>query len=147
TLPEALAVIERVSANLRELIVGSFPLGDRVTVAQLMWIYRWRGAIGLVEKGYELWRVVRLMNPVAAATQELRERFTRQIYEAGREHLARRLARAFVKEVGRAAIDLYGGTLSVAPQRLSTHISADSRADLAAMEARIAEPMRILVAG
>ena len=52
--------------------------------------------------------------PRSAATQELRERFTRQIYEAGREHLARRPgARAFVKEVGRAAIDLYGGSLRV----------------------------------
>jgi len=147
TVPEALAVIERASANLREFIVGSFPLGDRVTVAQLMWLYRWRGAMGIVEKGYELWRVVRLMNPATAVTQELRERFTRQIYEAGREHLARRLARAFVREVGRAAIDLYGGALRVAPERLSTHISAGSRADMSAMEARVAEPLRILVAG
>ena len=53
------------------------------------------------------------LNPISAATQELRERFTRQIYDMGREHLARRLARAFVKEVGRAAIDLYGGNLRI----------------------------------
>ena len=71
------------------------------------------GRCSLAEKGYDLWRIVRLLNPVSAATQELRERFTRQIYEAGREHLARRLARAYVKEVGRAAIDLYGGNLRV----------------------------------
>ena len=80
TVPEALAVIERASANLRGFLVSSFPLGDRITVAQLMWLYRWRGAMSWVEKGYDLWRIVRLLNPVAAATQELRERFTRQIY-------------------------------------------------------------------
>ncbi len=113
TVPEALAVIEQASGGLRDFVTSSFPLGDRVTVAQLMWLYRWRGAIGLVEKGYDLWRIVRLLNPVSAVTQELRERFTRQIYDAGREHLARRLARAFVREVGRAAIDLYGGSLRV----------------------------------
>ena len=62
--------------------------------------------------------------PVSAVTQELRERFTRQIYDAGREHLARRLARAFVREVGRAAIDLYGGSLRVSAGRLETHVSA-----------------------
>jgi predicted GTPase len=147
TVPEALAVIERASANLRTFIVTSFPLGDRITVAQLMWLYRWRSALQLAEKGYDLWRIVRLLNPVTAATQELRERFTRQIYEAGREHLARRLARAFVKEVGRAAIDLYGGNLHVAPGRLRNHITAASRRDLVAVEARETEPIRVLVAG
>jgi uncharacterized protein len=147
TVPEALAVVERASANLRTFLVGSFPLGDRITVAQVMWLYRWRGALQLAEKGYDLWRIVRLLNPVSAATQELRERFTRQIYDAGREHLARRLARAFVKEVGRAAIDLYGGNLRFAPEQVRGHVTAASRDDLAAAEAREAEPIRILVAG
>ena len=147
TVPEALAVIERASANLRGFLVGSFPLGDRITVAQLMWLYRWRGALTLAEKGYDLWRIVRLLNPVAAVTQELRERFTKQLYEAGRDHLAGRLARAFVKEVGRAAVDLYGGNLRVMPEQLGRHVTAASRADMAAAEAREAEPIRILVAG
>ena len=147
TVPEALAVIERASGNLRDFLVSSFPLGDRITVAQLMWLYRWRGALQLAEKGYDLWRIVRLLNPVAAATQELRERFTRQLYEAGREHLAGRLARAFVKEVGRAAIDLYGGNLRVTSEQLRAHVTAASRADMAAAQAREAEPIRILVAG
>lgn len=147
TVPEALAVIERASGSLRDLLVSSFPLGDRITVAQLMWLYRWRGAVSLVEKGYDLWRIVRLLNPAAAVTQELRERFTRQLYEAGREHLAGRLARAFVKEVGRAAIDLYGGNLRVTAAQLRAHVTAASRADLTEAQARGAEPIRILVAG
>ena len=147
TVPEALAVIERASVNLRRFLITSFPLGDRITVAQFMWLYRWRGALDLVEKGYDLWRIVRLLNPVAAVTQELRERFTRQIYDMGREHLARRIARAFVKEVGRAAIDLYGGNLRVAPEQLNAHVTSASRQDLAASEARAVEPVRILVAG
>ena len=147
TVPEALAVIERASGNLRDLLVSSFPLGDRITVAQLMWLYRWRGAITIAEKGYDLWRIVRLLNPVAAATQELRERFTKQLYEAGREHLAGRLARAFVKEVGRAAIDLYGGNLRVTSEQLRAYVTAASRADMAAAQARGEEPIRILVAG
>jgi predicted GTPase len=112
-----------------------------------MWLYRWRGALQLAEKGYDLWRIVRLLNPVSAATHELRERFTRQIYEAGREHLARRLAQAYVKEVGRAAIDLYGGALRFSPEQVRGHLTAASRADLAAAEVREAEPIRILVAG
>lgn len=147
TVPEALAVIERASANLRGFIVESFPLGDRITVAQLMWLYRWRGALQLAEKGYDLWRIVRLLNPVSAATQELRERFTKQIYEAGREHVARRLASAYVREVGRAAIDLYGGNLRVTDVELRGHVTSASREDLAAAADRQSEPLRILVAG
>src|SRR5262245_49753152 len=147
TVPEALAVIERASANLRTFLVGSFPLGDRITVAQVMWLYRWRGALQVAEKGYDLWRIVRLLNPVSAATHELRERFTRQLYDMGRQHVAQRLARAYVREVGRAAIDLYGGNLRVTATELGAHVTAVSRADLAAAEVRGAEPLRILVAG
>jgi len=147
TVPEALAVIERTSKGLNRFLIESFPLGDRVTVAQVMWLYRWRGALDWAEKGYDLWRVVRLLNPLSAATHELRERFTRQIYEMGREHIAKRLARAFVMEVGRAAIDLYGGALRVPQEDLARHVSSETARDLASLEAREAEPLRILVAG
>jgi predicted GTPase len=147
TVPEALAVVERASKGLREFVVTTFPLGDRVTVAQFMWLYRWRSAVPLVEKGYDLWRIVRLLNPVSAATQELRERFTRQIYDMGRDHLARRLARAYVKEVGRAAIDLYGGSLRVTSADVDRHMTAASRRDMIAAEARESEPLRIILAG
>jgi predicted GTPase len=112
-----------------------------------MWLYRWRGALDLVEKGYDVWRIVRLFNPVSAATQELRERVTRQVYEAGREHVAGRLAQGFVKEVGRAAIDLYGGSLRVSGAELQRHVTSASRRDFAEVESREAEPIRILVAG
>jgi hypothetical protein len=147
TVPEALAVIERASNGLRDFVAKSLPLGDRITVAQIMWVYRWRGALQLAEKGYDLWRIVRLFNPVSAATSELRERFTRQIYDIGREHIARRLARAYVREVGRAAIDLYGGSLRATAAELQERVTASSQRDLAGAEAREAEPLRILLAG
>ena len=34
TVPEALAVIEQASGGLRDFVASSFPLGDRVTMAQ-----------------------------------------------------------------------------------------------------------------
>jgi predicted GTPase len=147
TVPEALAVIERASNGLRQFVMDTFPLGDRITVAQIMWLYRWRSVVGLVEKGHDLWRIVRLLNPVSAATNELRERFTRQIYDIGREHLGRRLARAYVKEVGRAAIDLYGGSLRVTQVELDRYVTRASQGDLAAAGMREVEPIRVLLAG
>ena len=111
TLPEALALTERVSHQLAAFVSESIPLGDRMTVGQLLRVYRWRGAINVAEQAYDLWRIIRLMNPAAAATQEIREQLTRRAYEWGREELARKMARAYVREVGRAAIDLYSGRM------------------------------------
>lgn len=147
TVPEALAVVERASASLRKFVSGSLPFGDRVTVAQLMWLYRWRSAASLIEKGYEIWRVVRLFNPAAAVTQELRERFSRELYESGRKHVAQRLAQAYVREIGRAAIDLYGGGLRFGDQQLGAHVTSATHRDLENIDKRRGEPIRILVAG
>src|SRR5262249_4146693 len=52
TVPEALALVERVSADLRPFVIDSVPLGDQLTVGQVMSAYRWRSAIGFAEKAY-----------------------------------------------------------------------------------------------
>lgn len=124
TLPEALAIVERVSRRLGAFVVDSVPFGDRLTVAQILAAYRWRGMFDMAERAYDVWRIVRLVNPATAVTNEARERLTRAVFNYGKEHVSRRIAEAFVEEVGRAAIDLYGGRLAVA-QRLSAPRPSD----------------------
>jgi len=111
TVPEALLVVERVSRRLRQVTNEKVPFGDKLTVSQVLTFYRWRGAVDYAEKAYDVWRVVRLANPIAAATQEAREKLSRAMYQWGRDHIARRLIETYVEEVGRSAIDLYGGRL------------------------------------
>lgn len=148
TVPEALALVERVSGELGPFVRENIPLGDRLTVGQVLAIYRWRSVLGLAETAFDLWRIVRLLNPASAITQEMREQVTRQIYDWGRVELGRRLAGAYVREVGRAAIDLYSGRLKVSPEALSTTLTRATREDQADLEAQaLAEPLRILVAG
>jgi len=146
TVPEALALVERVSADLRPFVVENIPLGDQLTVGQVLKIYGWRSAIGMAEKAYDIWRLVRLVNPVTAAAQEAREQITKHLYANVRDQLARQLARAYVREVGRAAIDLYGGRLKVSEAELATHVSASTLRDRGQVIGR-AEPLRLLVAG
>jgi uncharacterized protein len=141
TLPEAFALIERVSTKLSAFITDSIPLGDRMTVGQFLRLYRWRSAINVAEQAYDLWRIVRLMNPAAAATQEIREQLTRRAYDWGREELAKRLVQAYVREVGRAAIDLYSGRM-----RLVKGPTA-AVSDRTFISGQPQEPVRILVAG
>lgn len=119
TAPEALAIIERVSRRLGRFVATSIPFGDQLTVAQVRAVYRWRGAVDVAERAFDLWRILRIVNPATAVTNEARERLSRAVYNYGKEQVSRRIAEAFVEEVGRAAIDLYGGRLKVA-ERLST---------------------------
>lgn len=66
TVPEALAVIERVSTQLNRFVVESIPLGDRMTVGQLLTLYRWRSLVTAAERAYDLWRILRFANPISA---------------------------------------------------------------------------------
>lgn len=148
TVPEALALVERVSSELGPFVRDNIPLGDRLTVGQVLAIYRWRSVLGIAETAFDLWRIVRLLNPTSAITQEMREQVTRQIYDWGRDELGRRLAAAYVREVGRAAIDLYSGRLRVSAEALAGTLTEASLEDQEQVKAQaLAEPMRILIAG
>ncbi len=87
------------------------PFGDRLTVSQMLALYRARGLGDIASKAYDVWRIVRLANPAAAVTNEVRERLTKAVLSWGRDQVSRRLVEAYVEEIGRAAIDLYGGRL------------------------------------
>ncbi len=133
TLPELLVLIERVSAELGPFVRETIPLGDKLTFGQFLAIYRWRGLLDVADKAYDIWRIIRMMNPATAVAQELREKFTRQLYDWGRKELARRLTTAYVREVGRGAIDLYSG-------RLRDHSPGQSVRDAAPAIAQAASP-------
>jgi len=145
TLPEALAISERVSRRLSHFVATHIPLSDTLTIAQIWSVYRWRSAIGIAERAYDVWRVLRLANPATALTHEARERLSRAVLKWGREHVTRRLAEAFVEEVGRAAIDLYGGRLRIeAPIGGAGSPDAAPAPGLAAISD---QPLQVAIAG
>lgn len=111
TIPEILLLAERVSGRLRPIVIDSLPLGEQLTVGQALRLYEWRSAVGVAERVYDVWRLLRVFNPVAAVTQEARERVTKQIIASVRDDLTKRAVRVFTTEVGLAAVDLYGGRL------------------------------------
>ncbi len=149
TVPEAFAIIERVSRRLGAFTVENIPLSDRMTVASALSLYRWRGAVGVAEKAFDVWRLVRLANPLTAATHELRERLSKQMMQWGRNHVTQKLAYAYVTEIGRAAIDLYGGRLKVSRRNIESQLSAPSAgsSDNQPVPDRPHAPLRILIAG
>ncbi len=111
TVPEALTLVEQVSGRLRPVFEGTIPLGSRLTVAQFAQIYRWRGIYDVAGRAWSMWRVARLLNPATAATYELREKLSNSLIQWVKGTISGRLVRAFIHEVGAAAIDLYSGEL------------------------------------
>ncbi len=147
TIPEAFALSERVSRRLRAYVIDNVPLGDRLTVSQLLSAYRWRGAIDVAEKAYDVWRVIRLLNPVTAATHELREGLSRHILDKSRSHVVETLMEVYVKEVGRAAIDLYGGRLRVLGGPDDDNRRGTTKTERLHQERSDDEPIRVLLVG
>ncbi|MFT5508941.1 MAG: putative GTPase [Hyphomicrobiaceae bacterium] len=139
TVPEALALVERVSRQLNQFVIESVPLGDRLTIGQVLTVYRWRSFATVAEKAYDLWRILRFINPATAIAGELREKVSGQLLDGMRTEFTRRLARAYVREVGQAAIDLYSGRL-----RPDLREALDTGA-LPEVEARA--PLDILIVG
>ncbi|MFA5958319.1 GTP-binding protein HSR1 [Hyphomicrobium sp.] len=111
TVPEALTLVEQVSARLRPVFEGTIPLGSRLTVAQFAQVYRWRGVYDVAGRAWSVWRVARMMNPATAATYEMRERLSKSLFQWLKGTISGRLTRAYIHEVGAAAIDLYSGEL------------------------------------
>ena len=111
TVPEALTLIEQVSGRLRPIFEGIIPLGRRLTVAQFAQIYRWRGIYDVAGRAWSFWRIARAFNPATAATYEMRERLSKSMLQWMKESITGRLARAYIHEVGAAAVDLYSGEL------------------------------------
>ena len=144
TMPEALAITERVSQRLGRFVEDTIPFGDRLTVSQVLTVYSWRSVADIAEKAYDIWRILRFANPVTAVTHEARERLSRAMLAWGKDHVSRRLAETFVLEVGRAAIDLYGGRL-----RISRDDVLENRIDASVLPngSGSSAPFKVLVTG
>ncbi len=143
TVPELLALTKRVSEALDPVVRENIPHGDSLTVGQAMAIYQWRSIIGVTEAVYDLWN---LTKPPSAGTFETREETSRRLGDLDRNELGRRLAAAYVRVVGRAAIDLYSGRLrplSAALPKSETQATVNGQA----APQETAKPLRILVAG
>lgn len=145
TMPEAFAITERVSRKLSNFVQDNVPFGDRLTIAQVLQIYSWRSFADAAGRAYDIWRLVRLSNPVTAVTNEARERLSRAMMQWGRDHVSRRLTETFVEEVGRAAIDLYGGRLKLTHDQFVDH-GANVRAKDSGT-ALAEAPLRVAVRG
>ncbi|QGU31575.1 GTPase family protein [Thermochromatium tepidum] len=152
-VPHALLIIERASRDLRRRITDHVPLSHRLTVGALVRAYRWRG---FAERMFNLYRAGRLaLNPVGALLSEAMGQLHQRGFAAARQDLYRWLLQEYVRQVGRHAIELYGGLLPLNDAEPVERLTEDSQRDLErAVEVERAprkdldqEPLRFLVLG
>jgi predicted GTPase len=146
SVPEFLTFVKRVSDMLDPAVRQNIPHGNSVTVGQAMAIYQWRSVIGVTEAAYDLWHLFQHTRPVTAEAQETHEQAARELHDWERNELGRRFASAYVRAVGRAAIDLYGGRLR---PPADVPAAGDAKAAEGGQTApqEVPKPLRILVAG
>ena len=122
TLPELLLLTERVSRDLRRETLRSMPGARDITLSRVLWFkqqYERYGPItqALWRWGYGAWRVVRIpLNPIAAAGQEFSRVFSDKTIDAVAYRLRAIATQEFVLAVGRAAIELYSGRLTLSDE-------------------------------
>ena len=81
---------------------------------------------------------------IVEAQEVERQRLARQMLAWGQTHVTERLARAYVEEVGRAAIDLYGGRLK---SRRDADLAPGEPTSQEAIDRTTVQPLRLLLAG
>jgi hypothetical protein len=148
SLPEGLLLSERLSRDLRSVILKHVPLVERLTLAD---VFRAKEAYdrygNAVERVYSYSdgarRLARLVgNPKGALLQEAAE-LLGPVGGFLSLRVRAELTSLVIHETGRAAIDLYSGRL-----RLSDHeIQTAARAENSAAEEDLSGPVRILLAG
>lgn len=147
TLPEALLLSERVSRDLRRLIIENVPASHVLKLGHLVRGYGWRGYLGHAQRLYAAYRAVRpIVNPLQALLLEIRGHLTGEILSALTEATTTRIARLITLEIGRGAIDLYSGRLRLSEAELAGFQSTAAKRDQRGAAA-VTEPLRLLLAG
>jgi hypothetical protein len=148
TIPEALLLVEQVTARFRADLRDMVPFSDQVSVGTLKWLYD-RGAWARRGVGWThaAWRVARFVKGAPLAILREIEGWLASGHQGYLTREAWSVVQSLLlEEVAEAAVDLYSGRLRFSEAELLDYRRDWTRQD----EARAADedaPIRILVAG
>ncbi|MHA7878759.1 MAG: GTPase family protein [Saccharospirillum sp.] len=142
TLPELFLLTERVSQRVRKVVLEQVPASHLVRVGQVVRIWELKTRFEPAYRtAHGIYRLVRWVNPLSALVAEARGALMDQMLGAANQNVRQTLARIWIEEVGRAAIDLYSGRLTLDAQQLEAMLEAERQASVPP------GPVRIQVAG
>lgn len=148
TIPEALLLMERVSARLRNDLKRSLPVADYVSVGLIVWGWKHQAwARNIYTHGYTGWRVMRaVMNLPSAILREAGDLVSSGFGRMLRDESLIIMQVALFEEIARAAVELYSGRLRLSDAEILEFMMDDSELDRARLVSEDA-PLRIAIAG
>lgn len=142
TLPELFLLTERVSQRVRKVVLEQVPASHLVKMGQVVRIWELKTRFEPAYRtAHGIYRLVRWANPLSALVAEARGALMDQLLGSANQNVRQTLARIWVEEVGRAAIDLYSGRLTLDAQHLDALLETERQASVPP------GPVRIEVAG
>jgi hypothetical protein len=144
-LPSLLLIVERVSRDMRELLIEQVPASHLLTLEDGLAVWRWKERIQQMLKLAGLGRMA--VNPVGGLMAELRSVVFGRITRYPLAELERWLLQTFARKVGYYAILLYSGQLRPENACDEEACPASCRDLATAAATPPQEPLRILVAG
>ena len=148
TLPEVLLLTERLCRDVRREALQHIPGIRTLKLSHVLWLQQQNVRYGKKAQtgwrvGYGVWRLVRaVLNPIQAAGQETSNLFLEKTTNVLLYRWRAYATRMLVLEVGRAAIDLYGGRLVLSEEELRLAREGD-----AAPAAEPDTPVRLVLVG
>ena len=147
TLPELLLVLEETSSRYRHFIKTNIPFADSVKLASLNTVYQHRDT---AERGYRVLnvaiRLIRLSNPLAAVTSEVRDHVSGKVLRHASAKMQFELKRTLLEELAQVGIDLYSGRLKVNDAELASYVSSVAIDDQQ-RRAKPVEALRVVLMG
>ena len=138
-LPYLLKTIELVNRDLRRLVVDYLPFSHVLTLNDFRKAPRLFNTAAHLHNAYRMGML--FLNPANAIVNELKQLFMGKITQYPKEELQRWFLQNFAKEVGRYAIDLYSGALTL--EDTIKPRSAETPSEVEPVQ----ESLRILVLG
>jgi GTPase Era involved in 16S rRNA processing len=148
SLPEALVLTERLCRDVRREILKHVPGARVMTLGHLLWIRTQNDRYGAFASqgwkiGFTAWRMLRAtVNPLQATVQETSNVVMLEAVKVLSYRLRAYITRLLLLEVGRAAIDLYSGRLSLSEDDMREAREHDDSKVL-----QLGAPIRITVIG
>jgi uncharacterized protein len=149
SLPEALLLAERLCHSVRREALLHIPGVRSVRLSHVLWVHRQNEQYGDAARTgwhvtHTLWRLLRVViSPLQALGQEASSAFALNTGKVLAYRVRSYGTRMFVLEVGRAAIELYSGRLTLSDEEIRTAGTQDTAGAVVATDV----PIRIVLMG
>jgi uncharacterized protein len=134
SLPEVLLLAERLCRDVRREALRHVPGVRTMRLSDLLWLQQQNERYGAAAQmglrvGYNLWRVLRAaINPLQAAGSETSSLLVDRAASVLSYRLRAYVTRLLILEIGRAAIELYSGRLTLSEEELRAAQGLDAAA-------------------